>query len=71
MAYTNKTRIGYDDDGGISKTMDQRKNERSTGGLAGTERARAQKPVKGVTNANTVDQSMSEKVTRPVTGGRK
>ena len=76
MAGIKGTRVDYEVEpmrvGKKSLKADQRVNDQNEGGgLAGTERARAQKPVGGVTNANTVSTSDSEKVARPTTGGRK
>ena len=67
MPKISGTRVASGDEAGGSKNM--RTGVQSSGGPVVS--PRAQKPVKGVTNANTVDQSMAEKVTRPTSGSRK
>lgn len=70
-------RVGYGDNGRVAgggqaatitprQKGDQRVQEpmRKSGGLAGTQQARAQKPVKGISDSNTVSASVSEKVAR-------
>lgn len=72
MAGIQGTRVDYDtqsqSSGSKANKGDQRVDTRKTGGLAGTEQARAQKPVSKVTNANTVATSDATPKARPTTG---
>lgn len=62
MAGIGKTRVGYDEPGPGSK--DKRVGGMSSG-LAGVSGARAQKPVKGTMDSNTVSASKATPTGRP------